>query len=80
MNLIPNAGGTVLKSLAVWGAILASVVTLLINGLNTPNAPDWVAHLHPADLKQTWDWLQLAVTPALVAIGRAIQQNSISNT
>lgn len=75
MNLIPNAGSTALKSLAVWAAILASVVTLIINGLNTPNAPSWVANLHPADLKATWDWLSVALTPALVAIGRIIQQN-----
>jgi hypothetical protein len=75
MNFIPNAGATLFKSLAFWGAVAVSVVTLLINGINTPNAPAWVAHLHPADIKQTWDWLVVAVGPAVVALGRVIQQN-----
>lgn len=75
MNLIPNAGSTVFKSLAFWAAVLVAFVTALVNGMNSPNHPAWVDAFHPADIKATWDWLVVAIGPAFVGLGRAIQQN-----
>lgn len=78
MNLIDKPIATALKSWAVRAAAILGVITAIVKMLNADSAPAWVSVFHPADIKATWDWLLPYITPAAVALGRMVQQDSIS--
>lgn len=78
MNFVPNIGGTIFNSAAVWAAAIVSVITYTINAMASPTAPDWVQYMHPVALKQSWDWLLPVVSFAAVAFGRVVGQDSMT--
>lgn len=69
MQLIPNAGAIVSKSLAVWGAVAAQAIPFALQA-----AGDYIASA-PDMTNNTRSLLQLGLTLVLVPLGRSIQQN-----
>lgn len=77
MNLIPNATQVGIKSYAVWAAIIAGALGLIIHGL--PSAPDFIKNALPVDnIVATWDWGSGIATAIGVYVGRIIQQGGLS--